>query len=77
MYNVVSCNGYVTLARAATLADAVRVARECADESRDDWAVVVMHDGRIVADVEDGVHVYAEGAPPYDAATATGMYDSW
>lgn len=47
------------------------------EEERDDgFAVFASIDGRTVADAERYSDSH-EGAPPYDAATATGMYDAW
>jgi len=76
VYYVLTCNGYTVEATAETLDEAVRLCSERELATLDSYARVVSYDGRLVADA-DGPREERHGSPPYDAATATGMYDAW
>lgn len=78
MIYFVTCNGFETI-HSVPAPEAVDVPAECRrlELARNDgFAVFACVDGQSVADAEGWYDSY-EGAPPYDAATATGMYDAW
>jgi hypothetical protein len=62
-----------------TLVDAVRVCRLLEEQAyrlgSDTYRRIVLHGGEIVGDSEGPLRTEGYGSPPYDAATATGMYD--
>jgi len=74
MITILSCNGYKVEATATTLREAVVLCRELEVRASDSFARVILDNGTLVGDCE-GLWRYSPGAPPYDSATATGMYD--
>lgn len=74
MIVILTCNGYEWEASARTAEDAAEACRALETQDDDRFARVAYENGRIVADAE-GVVDQRYGSPPYDAATATGMYD--
>jgi hypothetical protein len=54
--------------------DAPTTCRRLEEALGNGYAVYAWCDGRIIADADGWAG--GEGAPPHDAATATGMYDS-
>lgn len=79
-YFVISCNGYVARERHADLDAACRACEriETEDHARDGstFNCFVSSNGRHVGD-RDGPYENDGDGPPYDHATATGMYDRW
>jgi hypothetical protein len=71
-----TCRNYTTVATATYDVDAPAECARLEEERGDGYAVVAWQNGRLIADAE-GWADDREGAPPYDAATATGMYDRW
>lgn len=69
-----TCRDYTRIARAPNDADAPEICRSLELERADGYAVVAVRDGQVVADAE-GWRSRHDGPPPFDAATATGMYD--
>lgn len=69
-----SCQDYKTIATAAHDVDAPKECARLEAERNDGFAVCAWSNGRLVADA-DGWTERQDGASPYDAATATGMYD--
>jgi hypothetical protein len=60
--------------------EAVRMSREhqAPDGHGGFYACYIWQDGDIVGNCVDGIHgKLPEGSPPYDHATATGMYDRY
>lgn len=78
MFTILTCHGYTPEATTRSLDDAIALCGELEiqefQSTGDCWARVVRSDGQFVADAE-GPYESHRGAPPYDAATATGMYD--
>jgi len=79
-YLIVVCGRYEAEASVrGTLGDAVRVCRVLEEQAyrldSDTYRRIVRLGGEIVGDADGPIRAEAYGAPPYDAATATGMYD--
>jgi hypothetical protein len=71
MYVIVCCNGYYTVGTTKTPEEAVKIARNHKDGS---YASIIIENGKGV----DGMKRIPHGSPPpYDHATATGMYDRY
>lgn len=75
MYKIVSCNGYYVVGTSQDPVEAVEISRNHVDGT---YANIIFKNGRVVGDCVDGiVGPTHEGSPPYDHATATGMYDRY
>ena len=75
IYSVVCCNGYHIV---ASTSDPDVAMQACLTHQDSDYAVIILQDGREVGNNVDGwVKPDYQGGPPYDAATAPGMYDRW
>ena len=80
IYLIIVCGRYEAEASVrGSLREAVRVCRLLEEQAYrldgDTYRRVVRLDGEIVGDAEGPICAEAYGAPPYDGATATGMYD--
>ena len=76
MYHVICCNGYY---RVGESNDINVVTKMCMEHVDGDFASVIVDEkNRIVGDCVDGFTGRSlDGGPPYDHATATGMYDRY
>ncbi len=73
MYYILTCNKYIVEDQATTMDEAVKKCAAREKATKDGYARVVRQDGKLCADA-DGPYNWHD-SPPYDAATATGMYD--
>lgn len=71
-----TCDGYTVIAEDRYDCNAPAICRRLETERDDGYCVVASRNGELVADA-DGWWSRDEGSPPYDAATATGMYDRY
>jgi hypothetical protein len=75
MIYFLTCRDYTVIARAPfDCSEAPAICERLEDERNDGYAVVAYRDGTQIADA-CGYTDHTDGGPPYDAATATGMYD--
>ncbi len=75
MIYIYKCGGPIE-AQCWTVDEAVKLCNEMELKANDGVCRCGWQEGKLVADAEGptGQHY---GSPPYDAATATGMYDAW
>lgn len=69
-----TCKGYQVIGETTNDCDAPAECLRLEQERNDGYAVVASRDGVLVADAGGWMRT-RHGPPPYDAATATGMYD--
>jgi hypothetical protein len=75
MIKLVTCDRYQVIKRIPDDEDPVEACATAMEERGDGFAVIAFdRDGRMLSDSVE-LTEHAGDGPPYDAATATGMYD--